>query len=71
MPARHWPLCQNGIVLPGKMDRAAMFSGVKSIARGIGQAVLAATAAVIVSLICLTALAFTLICAAPLQKLRA
>ena len=48
-----------------------MFSGVKSIARGTGQAVLAAMAAIIVSLICLTALAFTLVCAAPLHKLRA
>ena len=48
-----------------------MFSGVKIIARGIGQAVLAATAAVVISMICLAALAFTLVCAAPLHKLRA
>ena len=48
-----------------------MFSAIKRIARGIGQAVLAATAAIVISMICLTALAFTLVCAAPLHKLRA
>ena len=48
-----------------------MFSGAKIIVRGIGQAVLAAAAAVCISMICLAALAFTLFCAAPLHKLRA
>ncbi|HMH64170.1 MAG TPA: hypothetical protein VK515_01210 [Rhizomicrobium sp.] len=48
-----------------------MFAVAGSIARGMGQAALAALAAVSVSLICLAALLFALICAAPLHKLRA
>jgi len=53
------------------MDGAAMISDARIIARGIGQAALAATAAIVVSMICLAALAFTLVYAAPLHKLRA
>ena len=48
-----------------------MLAAAGYIAQGTGRAVLAAAAAVSVSLICLAALLFTLVCAAPLHKLRA
>ena len=48
-----------------------MFAVARSFARGMGQVALAAAAAMSVSLICLAALLFALVCAAPLHKLRA
>jgi hypothetical protein len=48
-----------------------MFAFARYIAHGVGQAALGAAAAVSVSVICGAALVFTLVCAAPLHKLRA
>jgi hypothetical protein len=47
-----------------------MLASARHIARGAGQAALAAAAAVSVSAICGAALVFTLVCAAPLHRLR-